>query len=68
MVIALVVRRNPVLCFILNILAASFSLYGLYLWLTINPAQTTDIIHLPFFVYIVFFIFPLAAWIFEKKR
>jgi hypothetical protein len=67
MVVGLVVRRNPVLCFCLNLLASSLSLYGLYLWLQQNPAQTTDIIHLPFFVYIFFFVFPLAAWIFEKK-
>jgi hypothetical protein len=67
MVVALVVRRNPVLCFCLNLLASSLSLYGLYLWITLNPSQVTDIMHLPFFVYIFFFVFPLAAFIFEKK-
>jgi hypothetical protein len=67
MVVGLVVRRNPVLCFSLNLLASALSLYALYLWLQLNPAQITDIYHLPFYVYIFFFVFPLAAWIFEKK-
>jgi hypothetical protein len=67
MVIGLVVRRNPVLCFSLNFLASALSVYALYLWITLNPVQTTDIVHLPFLVYIFFFIFPLAAFIFEKK-
>lgn len=67
MVVALVVRRNPVLCFCLNLLASFLSLYALSLWLGMNPAQTTDIYHLPFYIYIFFFVFPLAAWIFEKK-
>jgi hypothetical protein len=68
MVVGLVVRRNPILCFSLNMLASALSLYALSLWLDQYPTQITDIIHLPFLVYIFFFIFPLAAWIFEKKR
>lgn len=66
MVVALVVRRNPVLCLILNFLAAGFSLYGLYLFMGIYPDQAMDIVHLPFYIYIAFFIFPLIAWYFEK--
>lgn len=67
MVIALVVRRNPVLCLILNFLASGLSLYGLYLFMGIYPDQAMDIEHLPFFIYIAFFIFPLISWYFETR-
>lgn len=40
------------------IVASVISLYALTMYLIAEPVQTTDITHLPFFLYIFFFIFP----------
>jgi hypothetical protein len=69
MVIALTVRRNPVLCFVMNFIAAALSLYMISLWIGLNEIWPTEpVLLIPFYTYIFFFIFPLVAFVFERKR
>jgi hypothetical protein len=69
MVIALTVRRNPVLCFVMNFIAAALSLYMISLWIGLNEVWPTEpVLLIPFYTYIFFFIFPLVAFVFERKR
>ena len=69
MVIALTVRRNPVLCFVMNFIAAALSLYMISLWIGLHEVWPTEpVLLIPFYTYIFFFIFPLVAFVFERKR
>jgi hypothetical protein len=47
------------------IVASIISLYALTMDLMISPVQTTDIAHLPFFLYLFFFIFPYVLIYFK---
>jgi hypothetical protein len=69
MVIALTVRRNPVLCFVMNFIAAALSLYMISLWIGLHEVWPTEpVLLIPFYTYIFFFVFPLVAFVFERKK